>query len=718
MKMKSFGHWSIRYKLLALLLLLGITTFAATGTIAYIKDLHALRQNVTNQLTGVRRSKASQIETYYRTIHSHVLTLSEDRMFIDAMREFRTSYEKLDARPIPAEVLKAVLEDYRSHFYPEMQKLNLARPRVEDYLPFTPAALHLQYDYIVKNPYPPGRRREFKSAADGTDYSRVHAKYHGSLRRIVEKFGYYDLYLIDYESGRVVYDVNKDRDFATSLWDGPYRESNLAKVMRRCLATNNPDDVFFSDLEPYEASEGEPTQWVASPIFDGPERLGILALQLSTQAIDDVLTGRGGWQRDGLGRSGESDIFGPDYLLRTDVRPFLEDPEAFLAWLKANGALEEKINRIRTYKTTILQLEARLPSVTAALEGKEGTVTEWSLFGPGFSLVSFMPLNIEGLHWAIESQMNLGEALKPVREMQRLFGWWGAGMLLVTVMAALLMTRQILRPINALVGAAGRVGAGDLSAEVKCEWKDELGGLCDTFNSMTRSIREKKQLIEQKNAENERLLLNILPGVIAERLKHGEKNIADAFAEVTVLFADVVGFTAFSAHTPAAELVSLLNDLFSRFDAVSQKHGVEKIKTIGDCYMAVCGLPQPRPDHARAMAEMALDMVRLLGEFNRQRGTNLQLRIGLNSGPVVAGVIGSIKFIYDLWGDTVNLASRMESTGVPGAIQVSESVYRELSGAYKFEERGLIEVKGKGKLPAWILREESVPTEASAGVKA
>jgi class 3 adenylate cyclase len=187
-----------------------------------------------------------------------------------------------------------------------------------------------------------------------------------------------------------------------------------------------------------------------------------------------------------------------------------------------------------------------------------------------------------------------------------------------------------------------------------------------------------------------------------------------------VLFADVVGFTAFSAHTPAAEVVSLLNDLFSRFDAASQMHGVEKIKTIGDCYMAVCGLPKPRPDHARAMAEMALELLRILGAFNRRRGTNLQLRIGLNSGPVVAGVIGSTKFIYDLWGDTVNIASRMESTGVPDAIHVSESVYQELCGAYSFEERGQIDVKGKGKLRAWILRQPGVEseTDTSAAVTA
>jgi hypothetical protein len=337
--MKTFANWSIRYKLLSLLMLLGIATFAVTGTIAYLKNLHALKQNVTNQLTGIRRSKAFQIESYYQTIASHVRTLSENRMFIDATREFRAGYRALDAAPIPADVLDAVREDYRDRFYPDIQKLPLARPRFEDYLPLTPASLHLQYAYIVKNPYPPGHRSDMETAGDGSAYSRAHAKYHRSFRRIIEQFGYYDLYLIDYETGRTVYDVAKDRDFATSLEEGPYRDSNLGKVMRQCLTTNDPDDVFFSDFEPYEASRGEPTQFVASPIFDGQERLGILALQLSTNAIEDVMTGRRGWQRDGLGLTGQTVISGPDYRLRTNAREFLENRRVFLQRLRRTARL-------------------------------------------------------------------------------------------------------------------------------------------------------------------------------------------------------------------------------------------------------------------------------------------------------------------------------------------------------------------------------------------
>ncbi|MBV8841502.1 MAG: HAMP domain-containing protein [Bryobacterales bacterium] len=702
--MKKFADWSIRYKLLSLLLLLGITTFLLTGGIAYIKYLGSLKQGVFNQLTGIRRSKAFQIESYYRTIHSHVLTLSEDRMFFDAMREFKKAYASLNAQPVPPEVREAVIHDYRDRFYPQMQQLGIARPRPEDYLVVTPAAFHLQYAYIVKNPYPEGQRRDMADTGDGSEYSRVHAKYHRPFRGIIENFGYYDLDLIDYETGSIVYEVNKDRDFASSLTNGPYRDSNLAKVVKLCLATNNPNDVFFSDFEHDEAAKGEPTQYVASPIFDGNERLGVFALQLSTAAIDDVMTGRRGWERDGLGQTGQSVIVGDDYLLRTNVRGYLEDPEKFLARQKANGISDAILNMIRTYKSTILEFPAMLEGVKAGLEGKEGTMVEGPLITGKRALESFMPLKIEGLHWMLGSRMDLDEAQKPVREVQRLFSWLGAGLLLLTVTAALLMTREILRPVNALVDAAQRVSAGDLNATVKWKRKDELGVLSNTFNAMTKSIREKTAVIEQKNRENEALLLNILPGEIAARLKAGENEIADSFADVTVLFADLVGFTVLSSKAPAAEIVDLLNGLFSLFDQAAEELGIEKIKTIGDCYMAVCGLPRPCPSHAEKMALMALRMTDATRRYGEEKGFNLQLRIGLNSGPVVAGVIGVTKFIYDLWGDTVNLASRMESTGIPGEIQVTRSVYERLKDKFEFESRGRIQVKGKGEIEAWLLR--------------
>jgi class 3 adenylate cyclase len=210
--------------------------------------------------------------------------------------------------------------------------------------------------------------------------------------------------------------------------------------------------------------------------------------------------------------------------------------------------------------------------------------------------------------------------------------------------------------------------------------------------------------LEREHRQSESLLLNILPKAIADRLKERSDVIADSFDDVTILFADVVGFTPLSASLPPDELVAILNRLFSEFDKLAEKYGLEKVKTIGDAYMVAGGVPVARSDHAQAIARMALEMMEVSRSTHAAHRQALSLRIGINSGPAIAGVIGIKKFAYDLWGDTVNTASRMESHGVPGAIQVTEATQRLLRDEFEFEDRGPVDVKGKGRMNVYILR--------------
>jgi class 3 adenylate cyclase len=258
----------------------------------------------------------------------------------------------------------------------------------------------------------------------------------------------------------------------------------------------------------------------------------------------------------------------------------------------------------------------------------------------------------------------------------------------------------------------------DIDSIVRCI---ELGAedyLSKPFNPVLLKARinaclEKKRLRDQEQAylkklaeeqeKAERLLLNILPEAIAQRLKRGESTIADSFADVTVLFADIVNFTKLSANLSPAQLVEILNEIFSAFDELAEKYKLEKIKTIGDAYMVVGGLPTPRSDHAEAIANMALDMQKIIGQFRLQGNEPVQMRAGINTGAVEAGVIGTKKFTYDLWGDTVNTANRMESHGVAGKIQVTIATYERLKDKYIFEERGIIDVKGKGEMQTYFL---------------
>jgi class 3 adenylate cyclase len=218
-----------------------------------------------------------------------------------------------------------------------------------------------------------------------------------------------------------------------------------------------------------------------------------------------------------------------------------------------------------------------------------------------------------------------------------------------------------------------------------------------------RRVFLQQREIEHKDAQLTRVLFNMLPASIAERLMREPCTIAERFGAVTIMFTDIVHFTQYSSRVAAEELVAMLNEIFSAFDQLVEKHGLEKIKTIGDAYMAAAGLPTLREDHTEAVADFALDLQHVLARLNSSRDEPIHIRIGIHTGPVVAGVIGTKRFAYDLWGDAVNTASRMESHALPDTIQVSRATYERLRDRYELKRRGPIEVKGKGEMVTYLL---------------
>ena len=292
--------------------------------------------------------------------------------------------------------------------------------------------------------------------------------------------------------------------------------------------------------------------------------------------------------------------------------------------------------------------------------------------------------------------------------------WISLAVILLALIVSIAMGTVLTRSVLALTATVKRFADKDFSARTPKLPKDEIGQLGTNFNAMASTIQEYSETLEgriiERTAElasekqtSDRLLLNVLPGPIADRLKNGETLIVDRFDAVSVMFADIVGFTTMSARTTPEALVSMLNTLFRSFDDLAERHGIEKIKTIGDAYMAVAGVPEPIADHAVAMAHMASDMMLVVHAYARDHGIPLDIRIGIHSGSVVAGVIGTKKFIYDLWGDTVNTASRMESHGVAGRIQVSEVTASALRDQFELEDRGTVEIKGKGAMRTYLL---------------
>ncbi|MFN5611106.1 MAG: adenylate/guanylate cyclase domain-containing protein, partial [Pseudanabaena sp.] len=650
----KFNWLSIKSKLIVMLLTVSSSSILVTAYLGYQSGKSNLTDRVFNQLTSVRASKAYQIESYFKTIRNHIQTLSIDPSVGTALSEFTNAYRQLENVPLPADALPKINAYYQNEFLPKLAQTEQGSPVLNSFLPEAIASNYLQYYYIANNSNPIGKKHLLDKANDSSEYSRLHGRYHPIFRNIIEKFGYYDLFLID-PDGRIVYTVYKETDFASSLTVGAYNESNLARLFASVRRSKEKDYARIIDLESYAPSYGAPAAFIAAPIYNQDKFIGVLSIQVPVDEINNVMTGNRKWEADGLGKSGETYLVGPDYLMRSVSRFLIETPEEYLKTLVALGVNNETIQRIRQYKTSVLAQAVKTTAVEEAMMGKQDIkiIRDYRDIPV---LSSYSLLQIEGLKWAILSEIDLAEAYAPIYDFERQLVISATLLMLLVILLAMVMASLFVKPINQLITSARKVAAGQLDAIAVLETEDEFGELAQSFNLMVSSLRDQTDLVEEKNRENEQLLLSIFPAAIAKRLKQGEKNIAESASNVTVLFSDLTGFSKLSDSLTAYEIVSILNDLVTSFDETADRFGMEKIKTIGDSYMAVCGLSVPYLDHDKRAIDFAIEMQAIVRRFSQERGFKLNISLGINSGDIVAGIVGRNKFIYDVWGDTINIA--------------------------------------------------------------
>ncbi len=693
---------SIQSKMTLMLLVVSISSILVIAFVGYRSGKAALTQSIFNQLTSLRETKRQEVQTYTQTIQGQVRTLSQDPTLARAMQAYKTAYQELKAKPTATSWQTAIGQYYRDQYIPKLAANVEGRPDPVSYQPKTAAEQYIQYHYVIKSD-------DFEQKAavddprDGSSYSTWHRQFHPFLRAFVEEFGYEDLFLIDPDTGDVIYTVYKGVDFATNLKDGPFAQSTLAQVYQDIVQNGEPSYLAATDFAPYRPSYSEPAAMMASPIYDQGKMIGIVALQLSAAEINKVMTYDQRWQQVGLGQTGATYLVGPDYLMRSDSRTFTERPERFFELLRAQGYAADQLARIERLGTTILQQEVRVPEVEQALEGKSGAVITQDYLGVPV-LNAYAPLNLQHFNWVILAEIDVAEAFAPIREFQKRVLISTVVITLFITLIAMRLAHVFVHPLQMLTQGFRKLEKGDTDTRVNVKTKDEFGELAQSFNEMVQSLRHKTQQVQEKNEENEALLQSILPGPVAQRIKQGEENIADSFSNVTVLFTDLVGFSDLAERVTADEIVTLLNRLVSAFDEAAERHGVEKVKTIGSSYMAVSGLSVPRLDHTKRVMDFAVEMIRIVQRFNQTQQTHLEARVGLNSGPVVAGIIGRSKFIYDLWGDTVNVAYHMQAKGEANAVQVTATVYEQLKGFYDFELKGKVEVGQRNLVEAWLQR--------------
>jgi len=710
----SASQLSIKSKLILMLLLVSGFSTLISAALGYRSGQINLTNRVFNQLTSVRASKAYQIESYFRNIQNHTQTLSEDLSIVAAVEQFDAAFQQLKGVAVSAKSDQALETYYRKEFLPRLDQYHSGTPNLPAYLASDPATRYLQYNYIAANPNPVGKKQQFIAGKDGSLYSQVHGRYHPIFRNIVAKFGYYDMFLIN-PQGQIVYTVFKETDYATNLNHGPYKDSNLAELVRQVIASKEKGFTRLVDFATYAPSYGVPASFIASPIYNGSELVGVLAFQMPVDEINNVMTGNQEWKQDGLGQSGETILVGQDNLMRSASRFYLENPKAFLAQLQSRGMKEDAIARLRQYKTTILQQPVSTPAVTKAVAGGSGTLQVVDYRGVPV-LSSYAPLQIDGFDWVILSQMDLAEAYAPIHAFQRQILITVTLLILLVTLLAMALAHLFVKPVQQLIESARRVSAGELTSIPEVNAKDEFGELGRSFNAVVESLQTQTALVDQKNQENEKLLFSVFPTAIARRLQRGETQIAEDVTNVAVLFADLKGFSKLSSSLTAYESLAILNDLVGSFDDLADQFGLEKIKTIGDSYLAVCGLSVPYLDHDKRALDFAIEMLGLLRRFNLERGYTLGLQIGIHSGDIVAGIVGKSRVVYDIWGETVKQTHGLSQDCPAGGVLVSEVVHHRLEDLYQFELTSAAS-NGQMSMQAWRLTSTTAPTVSEAVVK-
>ena len=506
---KIFKNFSIKTKLISTFFLVGILSIIITGGLCYLHSKNTLEEVYTEKLASIRETKKQQIETYFNQIRNQAITLSENHMIINAMNQFKAAvYDIKNDNAITDSKISQYKSDLRDYYENEyLARLNLGandKKKIEQYFPENEETIILQYHYIANNLNPTGSKDNLEMAADGSKYSQIHSKYHTVIRDYQKKFGYYDIFLVDAQTGNIVYSVFKEVDFATNLFTGPYKDTNFARVFKE--AQNAPENKFSKliDFESYTPSYEDPASFIASPIFDGERKIGVLIFQVPINEINRVMTGNYNWKNEGLGESGETYIVGSGYGMKNDSRFFIEEPDRYFELLDEIGTDKQIINQIKSHSTSTMFQKIRTEAAKDALKGNTNTkiIDDYRDISV---LSSYTPLNIADVTWVILSEIDKDEAFASLYATRDIIFLIAVIISVLVTIIAFSISDNIAEPILRLAIGTKNIARGDFSKKIITTQKDEIGVLSDSFNRMTEklieaNVNKDQALIESKRA--------------------------------------------------------------------------------------------------------------------------------------------------------------------------------------------------------------------------
>ena len=715
---------SIKSKLILIVLTISLTALTAMSYLSWRTTQSALFEVVSTHLASVQSAQARQVEAYFASLHSQIRTLAASEMTAKAVMKFKDSFRELEEQSVSAESNKAIERYYAEQYLPALAKVIPGTPTFETYRPKHNAARHLQSNYVAYFNSAQPKDEHGEGQSESSDYSRWHDHYHRLFRNISSEFGYGDLLLIDHKTGDIVYTVQANPDLGMSLSGGPYRQSHLAKVVR--AVQNNPERGIIQsiDFAPYRPQLGTPTAFLASAIYDESQMVGILAVQLSRAKLDMVMSNDGRWTEMGLGTTGESYLIDPDFRMRSISRHLQTAEDEFEMDVQSIAtAPSTEDARMLALANVIGQQRIETDAAQAAVDGKSDIRLLPNYLGNSV-LSAYAPLDIDGVDWAILSEIAESEIMQPVYQQQRAFLIMLTTLALLTSMLMILFASAFTRPLNRLISATQKAVDGQLDAAIYIESNDEFSQLSGQINQLVSQVRAQTNLIGERGREYDALLHTMVPPSIANQLKQrsaypGGPQIVNRSQQVTVISATLLGLDELDEKSTLETVGHLFSTLTSSLHEASLRLGLDAPHILGEQIFVVCGLTVPRLDHAKRAVDFAQEMMDTLKRINERYQTRLQIRVGIHTGAMSAGVLGGKPghpvggssgnqtgigwFNYNLWGKPLKIAEQLSRQAGPNVVIVSDVVFERVGQLHPFVEYRTVDDGLGGRLMTWAL---------------
>ena len=672
---------STKSKIVLTLVLGAIAAAIVFGLLSFLEARKSLRDAAFDELTAIRTARAAQIENYFESVFDEANVITENPLVASAVRALSEAYHDIGTADEPVDLANAesdLARFYAARILPDITaQLEDGEATFGGYGPKHDAGLYLQDVFIARNPDRRGRRETLSDTGGPTEYERLHADFHPELRFIVDEFAYYDLFLIDHETGDVVYTVRKEADFATNIYDGPYRGSRLGSVVDRVKNDPSQGAVYMSDFEFYIPSAGVPAIFVASGIYEDDALQGILAIQLTINDINAIMTAGGNWAATGLKETGETYIVGDDFLMRTESRFAVEDFDAYLQQLDATGVPDRVAEAIRKSGSAILRQTVNTEATREALRGETATRIISDYRGVDV-LSAYMPLRVKGHDFALTAEIDADEAFAPVRDLLAHIAVTAAIFVPLTALLGLFIASRLMRPAFEMQGTAKRFLDGDEKATFQDQGSDEWGQLGATLNTVLDTTRQRQTDAQAARDEVSDMTRTLMPRAIGERFLEGERKVvsAEAGASAAVFFL-VPDPTLNDLSDPqrSRDLYEALDDML---DELAGREGVDILNQAGMHYAAFCGLTAPIKNHAERLFRFCVAAQGALDAFNREHGTSILAMIGFETGPLFGALIGNTAMAYEIWGPIIHTAFDMAHAADPGEMVLSAAAEAQI----------------------------------------